>query len=224
MIHALVLMLTAWLSAQAAQSAPPVQVPAPTPAAAAIVGDWRNGQGSARFNADGTGVMDGVGGRYTVSGNQVTLTGPQGSVTLGFEVRGDTLTLTGPGGSTMLSRVKQETGAGSVHQEMVGKWCWVTVTTAQQGGRTSDRCFTLSANGAYQYAGVVDSYGPNGGATSQSSDAGTWTATETTLTAQSRARGTVVYQLQKRNHPKTGDPMLVLDGEAFVTYFLHAPW
>jgi hypothetical protein len=37
------------------------------------------------------------------------------------------------------------------------------------------------------------------------------------------ARGTTVYTLEKRNHPKTGDPMLVLNGQPFVTYYKHAP-
>jgi len=214
-----------WLLAVLALVQPTQPPPnAGTGAPAGIVGLWRNGQGSARFNADGTGMVDGGAGRYEIAGSRLTLVGPQGSLTLQFELRGDTLTLIGPGGATVLTRVREETGPGRVRTELVGKWCWMSVTNAQQGARASDQCFTLDANGAYQYVGLVDSYNPNGGATSQSADSGTWTATDTTLTAHSRTRGTVVHTLDKRNHPKTGDPMLVVDGQPFVTYYKHAPW
>jgi hypothetical protein len=138
---------------------------------------------------------------------------------------GDVLTLTANGQSLTLNRVKEEAGEGSIHQELVGKWCWISVTTANQGARQSSRCITLNGNGTYAYAGMTDSYNPNGGATSESSDSGTWTATETTLTAHSRSGKTVTYTLEKRNHPKNvRDPMIVLDGQAFVTAYNKAPW
>jgi hypothetical protein len=189
-----------------------------------IVGYWRNAQGHARFNADGTGEVDGENGRYEIRGNQLTLIGPRGQFTLPFEVRGDVLTLTVNGGPVTLNRAREEAGVGGIRQELVGKWCWVSVVNAQQGARTSNQCFTLYANGTYQYSGESDSYNPYGGATSQSADSGTWTATETTITAHSRTKGTQVYTLEKRNHPKNGDPMLVLNGQAFVTYYQKAPW
>jgi hypothetical protein len=98
------------------------------------------------------------------------------------------------------------------------------VVTAQQGARQSSQCFTLEANGSYSYVGGTDSYNPYGGATSQSADSGTWTATETTLTARSRSGKTTVYALEKRNHPKNKDPMIVLNGQTFVTYYNKPPW
>jgi hypothetical protein len=100
-------------------------------------------------------------------------------------VRGDVLTLTVSGAAVALNRVKPETGAGSVHQELAGKWCRVSVTNANQGARQSSQCITLKGNGAYAYVGGSDSYNPYGGATSQS------------------ARGKVTtYRLEKRNHPR----------------------
>ena len=94
-----------------------------------------------------------------------------------------------------------------------------------RGARQSNRCLTLNANGSYRYEGMTDSYNPYGGATSQSADSGTWTATETTLTARSVSGKVVTYQLEKRNHPKNvRDPMIVLDGQAFVTTTNRAPW
>lgn len=213
--------------------------PSPTPGEAAapagsaspaasgsIVGLWRTAQGSATFNADGTGVVDGNPCRYVIKDDQLTMIGAQGQITVRFTIAGDTLTLTGTGGSIAMTRVKQESGPGSIHAELVGKWCWMSQVYANNGGgRQSNRCITLDGNGAYLYEGMTDSYNPNGGGTSQSSDAGTWTATETTFTARSRSGKTTVYQLEKRNHPKNkSDPMIVLNGEPFVTTTNRPPW
>jgi hypothetical protein len=225
---------------------PPARVPPPAPASPArvpdeppapagafpssppqsIVGFWRNPQGYAQFNADGTGTMDGQSGRYEIHGDQLTLIGAQGQITLAFAVRGDQLTLKGAGGSIVLDRSKPETGAGSVHMELVGKWCWVSQVNATNGGaRQSNRCITLNGNGSYQYYGMTDSYNPYGGATSQSNDSGTWTATDTTLTTRSANGRSTTYRLEKRNHPKNvRDPMIVLNGEPFVTAYNKPPW
>jgi len=198
---------------------------APATSTDSIVGHWRNATGYAWFNADGTGVVDGTPGRYEVRGNQLTLIGAQGQATLPFEVRGDVLTLTVNGAAITLNRVKPETGAGSVHMELVGKWCWITVTNANQGGAQSSRCITLNGNGTYAYAGGSESYNPNGGVTAQSADQGNWTATESTLTARAVSGKVTTYQLEKRNHPKNvRDPMIVLDGQPFVTAYNKPPW
>ena len=199
-------------------------VPAAAPAGS-IVGSWRNATGAARFNADGTGVVDGTPGRYQIRGNQLTMTGAQGQATVQFEVLGDVLTLTVNGLAVSLNRVREETGEGSIHTELVGKWCWITVTTANQGAGESSRCITLAGNGTYTRVGESDSYNPNGGAAAQSADSGTWTATETSLTTHSRAGKTTTYRLEKRNHPKNArDPMIVLDGQAYVTAYSKPPW
>ena len=199
-----------------------------TPAAApqSIVGAWRNAQINARFNADGTGTMNGENGRYITRGDQLTMMGAQGQVTVKYAVQGDQLTLTGPGGTAVLDRVKQEAGTGSIHTELVGKWCWVSQVYANNGGaRQSNRCITLNGNGSYEYFGLTDSYNPYGGATSQRNESGTWTATETSLTTRSAGGRVTTYTLEKRNHPKNvRDPMIVLNGEAFVTFYNKPPW
>jgi hypothetical protein len=214
--------------ASAAPAAPPAPAVPVVPAAApagSIVGSWRNATGAARFNADGTGVVDGTPGRYQIRGNQLTMTGAQGQATVQFEVLGDVLTLTVNGLAVSLNRVREETGEGSIHTELVGKWCWITVTTANQGAGESSRCITLAGNGTYTRVGESDSYNPNGGAAAQSADSGTWTATETSLTTHSRAGKTTTYRLEKRNHPKNvRDPMIVLDGQTYVTAYSKPPW
>jgi hypothetical protein len=168
--------------------------------------------------------VDGQPGRYEIRSNQLTLTGGQTRITLPFEVSGDTLTLTVNGAAVVMNRVREETGAGSIHAELVGKWCWISIVNAQQGARQSSQCITLQPNGTYTYVGAADSYNPYGGAASQSADSGVWTATETTLTARSRSGKTTVYTLEKRNHPKNKDPMIVLNGQTFVTFYNKPPW
>ncbi len=47
---------------------------------------------------------------------------------------------------------------------------------------------------------------------------------EQTKTARSATGRVTTYQLEKRNHPKNNDPMLLLDGQSFVTYYQKPPW
>jgi hypothetical protein len=95
---------------------------------------------------------------------------------------------------------------------------------ASNGGRMSNRCFTLYEDGTYQYYAETSSSGEYGSSASQESDSGTWSATQTTITANSQTNGVHTYNLEKRNHPKTNDPMLVLDGDAYVTYGPKPSW
>jgi len=114
--------------------------------------------------------------------------------------------------------------AGGVPQELVGKWCYQANVTAVGGGRQSDICFTLKADGTYEYYGEASNSNVYGGSNSQSWDYGRWSATATTLTARSNSGKTTTYTLEKRNHPKTGDPMLMVDGDAFVTFYQRPSW
>jgi hypothetical protein len=218
--------------ATAPQLSAPRAAQPPAAVATGIVGDWRSPTGTARFNADGTAVFNGSAGRYAIENNTLVLSGTDGVFRFPFTLSADILTLSGNGQSVQLTRIKAETGAaagsssGSIRQELVGKWCYVSNVYATGGGaRSSSTCVTLHPDGTYQYHGLTDSYGPNGGATSQTDDTGTWTATDTTLTANSRLRGrAITYQLRKQNHPKTNDPMLILDGQTFVTFYQKDPW
>jgi hypothetical protein len=92
------------------------------------------------------------------------------------------------------------------------------------GGRTSSRCFTLHANGTYEFSSETSSSGSVASSASQQSDSGTWTAASTTITSRSSKTGTRTYRLERRNHPKNGDPMLVLDGDAYVTAHQRPSW
>ena len=206
-------------------SAPAASPSMPAQSSQGLVGTWRGSSGTMRFDAGGTGTANGESFRYQVEGNAITLAAGTGTVKLTYTLQGSSLRLAGPRGEMELTRVADSGGPGRVLPELAGKWCMISNFNATDGGaRTSNTCFTLTADGRYEYYAETDSYGKYGGATSQSSDRGTWTATETTITARS-ARGTVTtYTLEKRNHPKNNDPMLLLDGQAFVTFYQKPRW
>lgn len=113
---------------------------------------------------------------------------------------------------------------GGVARELVGKWCYAANVNAIGGGRQSNICFTLKADGTYEYYGETSNSNIYGGSNSQSADYGRWSATATSLTARSNSGKTTTYTLEKRNHPKSGDAMLMVDGDAFVTYYQRPSW
>ena len=162
-------------------------------------------------------------------GSVITLSGSDGSLDIPFRLSGDTLSVEAEGRTIVYKRLAEgeeprAAAAGANPQELTGKWCYMANVNTGSGGRISNRCFTLYANGTYEYYGETSSSGPVASSASQESDSGTWTATATTITAHSRSGATNTYRLEKRNHPKTGDPMLVLDGDAYVTYAQRPPW
>ena len=88
-------------------------------------------------------------------------------------------------------------------------------------------CFALNGDGTYHYHSETSSSGNANGAwgtASQSDDYGRWSVTGNTLTGTSNTGRVATYTFEKRNHPKNNDPMLVINGEAFVTYFQKPPW
>jgi hypothetical protein len=201
----------------------------PRPQNSGIVGTWRNATATARFNADGTGDLNGSPGRYEIQGNMLTLIGADGRATVPFEITDDTLKMTVNNQVVIMERARPgETAAGGgegIRPELVGKWCYISITTANQGGRTSNQCITLMANGTYTYFAGTESSNPYGGTASQTADSGTWTATETSITGRSRSGKVTTFTLEKRNHPKNkNDPMIVLNGQPFVTATPKRPW
>ncbi len=201
---------------------------------AGLVGDWQASDGVLSLRADGTATWGPNRYQYVVKGNQIIATGgPQGSQILPFQLNGDTLLVLVEGTAVKLTRrpagqapVAAAGGRGGVAADLIGKWCKVTNFNANNtGAYNSSACIVLNGNGTFVYGAETDSYNPNGGVTSQTSDSGTWTAAEGSITANSRLRGgTVTFRLERRNHPKTGDPMIVLDGDAYVTFYQKAPW
>ena len=195
--------------------------------AAGLVGRWQSSDSLVEINADGTLSVNGTRYRYTVQDSILTLIGVDGTLPVPFRQSGDTLTVSLNGTLATLQRIRPgqtpPTGAGG-GAELVGKWCYISNFTANNGGRISDECFTMAADSTYRYHRESSSSGQYGSTASQQDDYGTWRLNGSVLTVNSRAQGTVAYQLVKRNHPKNNDPMLCLDGQCFVTYGPKPPW
>ncbi|MFN2517027.1 MAG: hypothetical protein ABR556_12535 [Pyrinomonadaceae bacterium] len=196
-----------------------------------LVGRWQSSEDTVQLKDDGTAVLNIGTYRYAVKGNTITLANNEGAMQFPFELSGDTLRVMVDGRTVIYKRLhggqsEESVGsaAGSNPADLSGKWCYMANVNSGSGGRISNRCFTLYANGTYEYYSETSSSGPIASSASQESDNGTWTATATSITRNSRSLGTETYPLEKRNHPKTGDPMLVIDGDAYVTYSPRSPW
>lgn len=107
-------------------------------------------------------------------------------------------------------------------QTLVGKWCYVNVSSNYS--TSSRQCITVNANGTYEYYAENSTSGSNGSTASHASDAGTWWIEGNRVYYNSQNQGEGSYELVKKNHPKTGDPMIVLDGTAYVTFYKKSPW
>ncbi len=192
-----------------------------------LAGSWQGPSGNVQINLDGTATVGGVIYRYTQAGNQLTLGGPDGTFVATVQRAGDSMTWVVNGKTLTFQRAATTWaigGGGGLLPELVGKWCQAT----NLNNYSRSACFTLLADGSFQYAGDFSASGqlPGGayGTASDNNDAGTWTATANSITATSKKTGVRTFLLEKRNHSKTGDPMLVLDGAAFTTAYQKAPW
>ena len=202
-----------------------------------LVGVWTSGNESIEFKPDGKCQYVGQSYPYKVNGNQLILTTAEGDVAFGYSLSGDHLTLSygssnvmykKGGASTPLN--SSNTSSGRIDQTIVGKWCYVDVSNIYGSSTSSSStCITLNADGSYQYYGEtsrsVNTPDFYGGTNSQSADQGTWYVQGDRIYYQSQTQGSGSYKLEKRNHPKNvNDPMIILDGTAYVTAFQKSPW
>ena len=204
-----------------------------------LVGNWvAEGEGTkVEIRANGTLTIDGEEYAYKMKNSVINVFNEEGAMSFPYALSGDTLTVEFEGREIVYKRVKQGDKAldrssnkagdpqlgGSVMQALVGKWCYLSSLTGSNSYMSS-RCFVLNANGTYEYSAESSTSGAYGSTAGQSYDAGRWSATTTTLTAFSNTHGKLVYSIELRNHPKTGDPMIVVDGDAYVTAYQKRPW
>lgn len=198
------------------------------------------------LNADGSGSSNGESLSWQRMGGLLFI--EQGGEVLAYQVQvqGDVMTVVGgefvagvqlrrgkaaaqPPAAALLNKPVIVSGGTRAGAELVGKWCKGGSFSANSGGgSSSSTCFELRADGTYIYSheGSVSAYGGGyyGATASQGSDSGRWTPGANTLTAHSQRGAVTTYQLEKRNHPSTRDPMLCLNGECYVTYWQKAPW
>ena len=211
---------------------------------AALIGYWVSSEAVVEFKQKGVIVISGERCQWSILGKSLILTSSEGSLDLPFQLNGNSLSIWSDGRKVIYQKADKDEyedalampnrggrdsvgsilDGGSNQQDLVGKWCYSANVNASGGGRHSDICFTLKANGTYEYYGEASNSNIYGGSNSQSRDYGRWSATTTSLTARSNSGKTTTYTLERRNHPKTGDPMLMVDGDAFVTYYQKRPW
>lgn len=197
-----------------------------------LIGNWSGSGETIEFTNEGKCNYLGQTYPYELSSGHVTLNTNQGNMVMAYAVANDQLTLTVNGRQLIYSKgggVNQNNSSkGSVSQELVGKWCYVNVYSSSSGGSSSSNCITLNADGTYEYYGEssrsVNTSTIYGGTSSQSGDSGTWSAQGNTIYYTSQSRGAGSYQFQKQNHPKNGDPMIVIDGQTYVTFYNKPPW
>ncbi len=202
-----------------------------------IVGLWSASNESIEFKSNGQCAYLGQLYPYQISQGNITLSGPQGQVTFGYTITGDQLSLSYNGSTVTYTKgainqgisQQQSSGTGQVAPELVGKWCFVNVNSYNQGASSSSECVTLNADGTYEYynesSRSVNTADMSGGTSSQNSDHGTWYVQGDRLYVHSQTIGDASYKLEKRNHPtNVNDPMIVLDGRAFVTQYNKPPW
>ena len=201
-----------------------------------LLGLWSGNNETIEFTATGQCNYQGQTYPYQVSTGQVTLQTSQGNFAMAYSVSGNQLSLTVNGqtlqyskGAATQNNTQSTAGGKRIAQELVGKWCYVNVNSTSSGGSSSEQCMTLKADGTYEYYGEssrsVNTNTYAGGTNSQSSDRGTWTYDGTRIYyASSQGAGSGSYLLEKKNHPKNNDPMIVLDGTTYVTYYQKSPW
>lgn len=197
-----------------------------------LIGLWSGNGEMIEFRPDGKCVYLGNTFPYQISQGRVVLTTGQGPVAFEYTIKGSQLTMMANGQKVVYNKAAGTTppapvpeGKGGVAIELVGEWCYLNMNTNSQ----SSRCITLRADGTYYYtensSRSVNTETLSGGTASQGEDRGTWSVRGDRLYYHSQANGDGSYRLEKRNHPKNvNDPMIVLDGEAYVTTTRRAPW
>ncbi|MCC6669610.1 MAG: hypothetical protein IT458_01000 [Planctomycetes bacterium] len=115
---------------------------------------------------------------------------------------------------------------GESRAELAGQWAYLANFNATNGGGSmTSTTLTLGADGSYVFHAVSSSSNPFGSVAGETRHSGTWRATADSLTLVGSDGAEHTYALVKRNHPQNRqDPMIVLDGRAFVTATPRRPW
>ena len=198
-----------------------------------LLGIWSGNGEMIEFRSDGKCVYLGNTFTYQISQGHIILTTGQGNATFAYSVNKSQLTLTANGQNVVYNKVnggsnlgtQKTTGAGDIPMELVGQWCYMNMSTNSQ----SSRCVVLNADGTYTFSSEssrsVNTDAFSGGTASQGADRGTWYAQGDRIYYNSQTTGQGSYKLEKRNHPKNvNDPMIVIDGESYVTMTSRPPW
>ncbi|MCP9768092.1 hypothetical protein EGI22_09215 [Lacihabitans sp. LS3-19] len=207
-----------------------------------LLGQWTTDGADLEFKANGTGLYNTKPFSYTLNGNTLISRDETGENQFIVMFIGKAMTLMGQGVNATFTRghsgykASQDANAtssnnnpgSSLDQSIVGKWCYISSLTSSNASSSYSRCLVINSNGTYTYnaEGSISGYGGGGygGSSSQSADSGTWQLSGNRIYVKSRKEGQKVYTFEKRNHPKNGDPMIIIDGEAYVTFYQRKPW
>jgi hypothetical protein len=204
-----------------------------------LLGVWSGYNETIEFKPDAQCMYRGQPWPYTVSNNVITLQTPQGNFLMAYKITGTQLNLTINGqnftytkGASSPNTTGNSSGTSSgknLDMTLVGKWCYANVYSSNSGGSSSSECITLKQDGTYEYysesSRSVNTTEVYGGTSSQGSDRGQWWVEGDRVFYNSPTSGQGSYKLEKRNHPKnTSDPMIVLDGKTFVTFYNKPAW
>ncbi len=205
-----------------------------------IIGAWSGNAETMEFLPNGMVQHLGQSFPYKFTADKVTVSSPYGELTFGYAINNDRMTLTNNNGES-ISYLRDAPGAaqinkqqdiseGTIDPELVGKWCYVDVSNVYgSSSSSSTACIVLNGDGTYSYSAEtsrsVNTPGLAGGTNSQNSDRGTWYVKEDRIYYNSLTQGQGSYMLEKKNHPKNvNDPMIVLDGEAYVSFYNKPAW
>ncbi|MBS2040749.1 hypothetical protein JST97_37525 [bacterium] len=118
----------------------------------------------------------------------------------------------------------QALAQGRVPIELCGQWSYFSGGGTYTGGSYSvQRWVVLNQDGTYIYHGENANGGGNGQAYGDSEDRGRWWIEGETLCTQSVSGQSYQFPIELRNN-KNGDPMIVIDGDPYVTATQRAPW
>ena len=196
-----------------------------------LAGIWEGQQGKIVFYPDGMMLYNGTSYNYTSSGNSLSITGTDGSVTFNCNLQGNQLTLSQNSNSAVYSKTGN-IRPDQVDPQLVGKWCMISSSynSYSGGGSSREECITLNANGTYEYfySGSVSAYTVDksayGGTANQNNDRGMWKTDGETILSVSQTTGkTTRYSLIKQNE-QNGDPAILIGGRKFVTAYTRQPW
>lgn len=117
-------------------------------------------------------------------------------------------------------------GAGGGRQELLGQWIWISTNSLQSGGGSqSSTWIVFEGDGRYKWHHDSVRTAAEGGVWGSQDEAGRWSATDDSITFTPDQGTPYTQTLEKRNHPKNvNDPMIVLNGQPYVTAGPRRPW
>lgn len=193
---------------------------------ARLLGLWVNEADTFSFQADGSGQLKGEKFQYQAGGQLLHLEySGWGTKDYAYAVIQDTLLLSA---DNQIYRLQRQPGSGVPEidlplsppadaQGIVGEWTSYGEETIEEAFEQGDEF--LSRYLYLDELGNADLIFLEFG-----SYPGTYKYDGEQFHINIRSIGRITYKIEKRNHPETGAPLILLDGKAFVGRFGHAPW